>query len=103
MGLAPFYGWVREEFTFTFSDPNPVWTDDISLDGYHWGIGASLGGTIKFNSITLEPFINGGWQQIKLDGDGERTLSSGVISNLWEMDKLRKEWSIGGGLSIKFN
>lgn len=104
MGLAPFYGWVREDFTFTYGNPNPAWTNDISLDGYHWGIGASLGGTIKFNSITLEPFVNGGWQQIKLNGDGETTqLPSGAISYLWEMDKLRKEWSIGGGLSIKFN
>ena len=106
MGLAPFYGWVREDFTFALGAPtNPFFTDDISLDGYHWGIGASLGGTIKFKSITLEPFVNGGWQQIKLNGDGERIyIAPDTISNnLWEMDKLRKEWSIGGGLSIKFN
>lgn len=101
MGLNFFYGWVREDFKFTYTSSN---TDDISLsDGSHWGIGASLGGTIKIPPITLEPFINGGWQKLNLKGDGERTLSSGVISNLWEMDKLRKEWSIGGGFSIKFN
>jgi hypothetical protein len=100
MGLAPFFGWVREDFTFNYG---ASYTDDVPLDGHHWGIGASLGGTIKFKRIALEPFINGGWQQIKLNGDGERTLSSGVVSTLWEMDKLRKEWSIGGGFSIKFN
>jgi hypothetical protein len=105
MGLNFFYGWVKEDFKHTSYDSSGVFSyaDDISLDGSHWGIGASLGGTIKIPPITLEPFINGGWQKLDLNGDGERTLSSGAINNLWEMDKLRKEWSIGGGFSIKFN
>jgi hypothetical protein len=101
MGLNFFYGWVREDFKYTRYDLlGLAYTDDISLDGSHWGIGASLGGTIKIPPITLEPFVNGGWQKLDLKGDGERT---GTINNLWEMDKLRKEWSIGGGFSIKFN
>jgi len=99
MGLNFFYGWVREDFKFSYGSS---YTDDITPDGSHWGIGASLGGTIKILPITLEPFINGGWQKLSLNGDGERTLSTGAINNLWEMDKLRKEWSIGGGFSIKF-
>jgi hypothetical protein len=37
-----------------------------------------------------------------LKGDGKRAAASGAITNLWEMDKPRQEWSIGGGLSIKF-
>jgi len=101
MGLNFFYGWVREDFRFIKN--RTAYNDDISLDGYHWGIRASLGGTIKFKPITLEPFVNFGYQQLNLKGDGERILSSGAISNLWEMDKLRKEWSIGAGFSIKFN
>jgi hypothetical protein len=103
MGLNFFYGWVREDFKFTFGNPTPNYTDDIPLHGSHWGIGASLGGTVKFQRFTLEPFINAGYQKLDLKGDGERTQLNGTISNLWEMDKLRKEWSIGGGFSIKFN
>jgi hypothetical protein len=103
MGLNFFYGWVREDFKFTFGDPTPNYTDDISLHGSHWGIGASIGGTVKFQRFSLEPFINAGYQKLDLKGDGERTTPSGATSNLWEMDKLRREWSIGGGFSIKFN
>ena len=102
MGLAPFYGWVREDFAFTYGVP-PSYTDDISLDGYHWGVVASLGGTIKFKRITLEPFVNFGYQQIKLDGDGDRKNPAGTVLNLWGMDKSRSEWSIGGGFSILFD
>jgi hypothetical protein len=58
---------------------------------------------VKFQRFSLEPFINAGYQKLDLKGDGERTTPSGATSNLWEMDKLRKEWSIGGGFSIKFN
>ena len=76
-------------------------TDNIPTVGPHWGIEASLGGTIKIPPVTLEPFINGGWQHCHLDGDGERS-SAGAIMNLWDMDKSRKEWSVGGGFSIKF-
>lgn len=105
MGLAPFFGWVREDFKFAYSTSAPptITTDDISLDGYRWGIGASIGGTMKFQRFTVEPFINAGYQKLNLKGDGENTLPSGAIGNLWEMDKIRKEWSIGGGFSVKFN
>jgi hypothetical protein len=103
MGLNFFYGWVKEDLKYARYTLGVLdYTDDVSPDGSRWGIGASLGGTIKIPPITLEPFINGGWQKLDLKGDGERTLSSGAINNLWEMDKLRKEWSIGGGFSIKF-
>jgi hypothetical protein len=102
MGLNFFYGWVSEDFKFTYSFSVPIYTDDISPSGYHWGIGASLGGTIKIPPVTLEPFIAGGWQQYRLNGNGDR-IAAGTIINLWEMDKSRSEWNIGGGLSILFN
>jgi len=103
MGLNGFFGWVMEDFQDEAYLPAVFdWQDAISLDGSHWGIGASLGGTIKIPPITLEPFINFNYQQTKLDGDGER-FEAGTITDLWEMDKSRNEWSIGGGLSILFN
>ncbi len=100
MGVNFFYGWVREDFKFTYTSS---FTDNMTPDGSHWGIVASLGGTIKIAPITLEPFINGGWQKLNLKGDGDTVLTSGALANLWEMDKLRQAWSIGGGFSVKFN
>jgi hypothetical protein len=64
--------------------------------------GASIGGTVKFQRLTLEPFINAGYQKLDLKGDGKKAAASGAITNLWKMDKPRQEWSIGGGSSIKF-
>jgi hypothetical protein len=99
MGLNFFYGWVKEDLRFTYADTFPSsYSDKISLDGSHWGIGASLGGTIKFERFSLEPFLGGGYQKLNLSGDGNR--SGGAF--LFDMDKIRKEWSVGGGLSIKF-
>ena len=101
MGLVPFYGWVKEDFTFKYG---ASYTDKTAVHGDHWGIGASLGGTITLKPITLEPFINFNYQQLTLDDDGgERRDSTGTVTQLWEMDKTRNEWSIGGGLSILFN
>ena len=99
MGLVPFYGWVREDFAYTES---AIFIDDITLDGYRWGIGASLGGSVRFNSFTMEPFFNVGWQQFSLDGDGQR-ITAGVITNLWDMDLSRNEWYIGGGCSFLYD
>ena len=105
MGLTPFFGWVRQDFKFSqLTSALTGYTDDVSTDGYHWGIGASLGGTIKIPPITLEPFINAGYQQLNLEGDGDRVSTpSGVLLDLYEMSKDRNEWSIGGGLSVLFD
>src|SRR4030042_118389 len=101
MGLVPFYGWVKEDYTFKYCTS---YIDKTALHGDHWGIGASLGGTITLKPITLEPFINFNYQQLKLDDDGgERIDSAGTVLNLFEMDSTRNEWSIGGGVSILFD
>jgi hypothetical protein len=62
--------------------------------------GRNRGGTVKFQRLALEPFINAGYQKLDLKGDGKRAAASGAITNLREMDKPRQEWSIGGGLSV---
>jgi hypothetical protein len=54
---------------------------------------------VNFNGFSMEPFINGGWQQFDLDGDGETT---GTATAPWDMDLSRSEWYIGGGLAILF-
>jgi hypothetical protein len=103
MGLNFFYGWVEEDFIFNRIAAATL-TDHIKLDGSHWGIGASLGGTFKIPSfhMTLEPFINGGWQQYDLDGRGDG-IGGSLPPVLWEMDLSRSEWSIGGGMSILYD
>ena len=98
MGLNFFYGWVNEDQKFNSNFLVPSDTEKISLDGSHWGVGASLGATVKVQRFSIEPFIGGGYQKLDLGGDGIRS----GFSFLSEVDKLKKEWSVGGGLSIKF-
>jgi hypothetical protein len=106
MGLVPFYGWVRQDFKFSYANsfiPVINYTYDISLDGSRWGIGGSLGSSVRFNSFTLEPFLNVGYQELNLKGDGDRVVSTGLLIDLFKMDKIRREWFIAGGLSVLFD
>ncbi|MBC2736982.1 MAG: hypothetical protein HF981_21655 [Desulfobacteraceae bacterium] len=103
MGLNPFYGWVVAH-DFEQSSQLFVLTekDDIESDGNSWGINASLGGTVKLSRVTLEPFINGGYFNLDLKGDGDHTIGPGLTIGSWGFDQQRSEWFIGGGLSILF-
>jgi len=104
MGLDFFYGWVQEDFEYSrYISGVYAWTDDISLNGSHWGIGGSLGGSLSFNSFTMEPFFNVGWQQLDLSGDGQETTAGRGITSLWGMDLSRSEWYIGGGCSFLYD
>jgi hypothetical protein len=93
IGLNIFYSFVRENY----NNYNGAWPTDFSLDGSRWGIGASMGGTVKFQRFSVEPFLAGGYQKLSLYGDGSS------LSNLIDAKKIRQDWSIGGGFSIKFN
>jgi len=95
MGVNFFYGWAKEDFSAHVLSI----FERQSIDGYHWGIGASLGGTVKFQRFSLEPFLSGGYQKWNLDGTSFSILFPFPSLN---MDKMRQEWFIGGGLSIKF-
>lgn len=105
MGLAPFFGWVREDFKFSYINVGiPFYTEDVSTDGYHWGIGASLGATVRVHhGFAVESFLTGGYQQLNLKGNGDRVDLPGVTTWLYDMSKDRNEWSIGGGLSVLFD
>ena len=96
MGLNIFYSWVKENYNHY----DGFQTTDFSLDGNRWGIGASLGGTVKFQRFSVEPFLAGGYQKLSLCGDG--SIAPNFIDVI-DASKIRKEWSIGGGFSIKFN
>ena len=98
MGLEPFYGWIREDFENASNELLPF-IEDVSLNGSRWGIGASLGGSVKFQHLTLEPFINAGYQQMRLDGDGTEFLRTLSI----DVQELQRQWYIGGGFSILYD
>jgi hypothetical protein len=98
MGLEPFIGWIREDFQ-NASNELFSFNEDVSLDGTRWGIGASLGGTIKFKPLTLEPFVNGGYQEMRLDGDGIEFYRSVII----DARELQRQWYVGGGFSILYD
>jgi hypothetical protein len=103
-GLNIFYGWVSAKNNELYRDDagNVVITDSTSY-GYHWGVGLSVGGTIRFNSITLEPFVNGGYQQLHLKGDGERVDSSFGLYELYDEKLTRNQWFIGTGFSVLYD
>jgi hypothetical protein len=98
MGLNGFYGWVRDDYNYYHALPIDVFDEHSALDGNRWGIGASLGGTIKFKPLTLEPFIAGGYQSLNLSGN--QILNSALLN---KRDDTRNEWNIGGGLSVLYD
>jgi hypothetical protein len=101
LGMNFFYGWVREDYAYNtinlFGGP---FIEDVSLDGSHWGFGASMGTAVKLQHLTLEPFVGFGYQQINLKGDG---LTSFFPTGKIEMDKATDEWLIGTGVSVQFD
>ena len=96
MGVNFFYGWVQADYNYFI--PLPPWNDRSALNGNRWGINASLGGTIKFKPVTLEPFIAGGYQSLKLSGN---QIFNGALIN--KQDDTRNQWYIGGGFSVLYD
>jgi hypothetical protein len=102
MGVNFFYGWVKQDLKFTPDAISGVY-EHISLDdGQHWGIGASLGGTVKLQRFALEPFVSGGYEKFDIKGDGGRTNNVGAITSLIDWDQKKGAWFIGGGFSIRY-
>lgn len=105
-GLDFFYGWAAEDLTYGAIVPPVPDTVSLpfSLSGSHWGIGAALGGSIKFKPITLEPFFAAGYQSLKLNGDGQQSLNGvPLLGALYDREDRRNQWNIGGGLSILYD
>lgn len=100
-GVNFFYGWVREDYALNSLTAviNTV-AEDVSLDGFHWGFGASVGAAVTLQRLILEPFVCFGYQEINLEGNGTTSVfPAGRI----EMDKATEEWFIGAGLSVLFD
>jgi hypothetical protein len=109
-GVNIFYGWARWEaedswieivnlpfVTFVNNDEC-----EFSADGPHWGIGASVGASVRFQRFTLEPFVTGGYQDLSLDGDGTNLLF-GMLDTIYEGNFDQRMWYISGGMSVLFD
>jgi hypothetical protein len=103
-GLNLFYGWVQWDGSYYYYRSGRVrWENaDLSMSGYRWGIGGSVGSTVRFNGFALEPFVSAGYQQLSLDGGGE-WLVNGTLTDILEGTLDRGEWYISGGLSVLFD
>jgi hypothetical protein len=100
-GFSFLYGWVTPKMKETFSASGiPPVMGEGSGHGYHWGIGASLGGTVQVKPLTLEPFIAGGYDPIQLQWNGE---SPGVLDPPFDQKLTRSEWFVTTGLSILYD
>ncbi|MBW1813670.1 MAG: autotransporter outer membrane beta-barrel domain-containing protein [Deltaproteobacteria bacterium] len=94
-GLNCFYGWADWDYKNDWM--SGAIKESVSMDGDLWGIGLTLGGTIKIDPMTIEPFIGFAYQETNLDGDGDLL---GVIDI--EGDHERNQWLVTTGLSILF-
>lgn len=107
-GLETFLGWVNEEYRsdlslFAAGTPGlSVLSASSSPDGIRWGVGASVGATAKMGVITLEPYITGGYQEVSLDGGMNTDLLAGIVRVPWDLEKERREWYLGAGVSVLF-
>lgn len=107
LGLNLFFGWLNEGYRFgeTYLVPGGF-VEHVSIDGPNWGALLSLGGTVKVSRLSLEPFVSAGFRRLDLNGENGFRAPNFPFSTAnvtLNMDKLKEEWSVGGGLSIKFN
>jgi hypothetical protein len=105
-GLNFFYGWMvvpkhkpRDDFNWA----GVYDLDEASGDGSYWGIGASLGGTVKIKSLTLEPFVGGGWRQLHIKEHGVSAVSPAGVWQLNDYKIDRSEWYVSTGFSILYD
>ncbi len=94
-GFDCFYGWAEWDYKNISFMP---WKDGVSMDGGLWGIGLTLGSTIKIDRVTLEPFIGVAYQETDLDGDWGKTF----VFAEFEGDHEKDQWLVTAGLSILF-
>jgi len=103
-GFDTFYGWADWDYRNNYSPSSAMnIREKISMDGDIWGIGLTLGGSIKLDPVTLEPFIGFAYQQTDLDGDGTyRGYGIPVTDTDIKGDMERNQWLITAGTSILF-
>jgi hypothetical protein len=98
-GLSFFYGFVKQDTVFGGRDPGGEVKIKFAADGYRGGAGASIGASVKLAPVTLEPFLNAGYQYMKLTADA---YENGVFYPDVERKDKREQWYVGGGLAVRF-
>jgi hypothetical protein len=101
-GTNGFYGRMKLKTSYPYSDLFGADEERWTSTGYHWGLNAYIGSTIMLNSVSLEPFINGGYQQYDLDGDGEYFSNGSWVFDYDTVDYSQDKWFVGGGFSVLF-
>lgn len=104
-GLNFFYGWMTGRIKYFFplnSNTGFFDIEELSGPGSHWGIGLSLGGTVKVKPLVLEPFVGGGYQQLHLNAPGVHFDTGGIYA-LSNEKITRNQWFVSTGLSILYD
>jgi hypothetical protein len=104
-GLNFFYGWVTGKIKYFFplnSNTGFFDIEELSGRGSHWGIGVSLGGTVKVKPLVLEPFVGGGYQQFRLNAPGVHFDNGGIYA-LSNEKITRNQWFVSTGFSILYD
>jgi hypothetical protein len=109
-GINWFYGSITETYDteidlsipIPIPIPSPLVENTIELDGSRWGISGAIGATIKLSSVTIEPYIKGGYQEIDLSGEEDWDII-GLNILAMDADRTREEWFVGAGFSILFD
>ena len=102
-GVNGFFGWLRRDWEQSILNYAPAVIEaTYPRNGLHWGIGASLGASMRFAHLAFEPFIAAGYQGFDLSGDGDSYIN-GVLQTVIDVDESRSQWYISGGSSFLFD
>lgn len=102
-GFDCFYGWADWDYNnYFWTGGTQGYKENVSMDGDIWGIGLTLGSTIKIDPVTLEPFIGAAYQQTDLNGHGTAHGYGGLTDANIKGDSKRDQWLITAGTSILF-
>jgi hypothetical protein len=97
-GLDVFGGFASENYSSDIYSSEYAFRG--SLDGTHWGITGYFGATTNWDGITLEPFLQAGYEELNLSDPTAR--SSNLAEALWSVENTRNEAVVGAGISILF-
>lgn len=95
-GVDVFYGSVKSDYRYaaTFNGL-PFIPLDVATSGSNMGVNASVGATVKFGGLSVEPFVHAGYAKYEASGRGTfNPLPADLEFN-------KTNWMISGGLSVK--
>lgn len=101
-GLDAFGGFAREDYGSRIADDAVLLSSyRASLDGTHWGITGYMGVTTQCMGLTIQPFLQAGYQELSLEDSSARSNFFN-IPLAWDSQKDKREVLVGAGFSILF-